>query len=95
MVKVGDQESLLRGKNYLNGFLILQNLRTIYSMIWIIFLVGCEKVKVMQKNWIGKSLGCEINFKVSDQENTEINVFTTRPDTIFGASFIAFLLIIH
>ena len=48
-----------------------------------------EKVKVMQKNWIGKSLGCEINFKVSDQENTEINVFTTRPDTIFGASFIA------
>ena len=48
-----------------------------------------EKVKTMQKNWIGKSLGCEIKFQVSNQEKTKINVFTTRPDTIFGASFIA------
>jgi len=47
-----------------------------------------EKVKLMQKNWIGKSLGCEINFEVEKNEN-KINVFTTRPDTIFGASFIA------
>jgi leucyl-tRNA synthetase len=47
-----------------------------------------EKVKLMQKNWIGKSIGCEINFKVNDL-NQEIKVFTTRPDTIFGASFIA------
>ncbi len=47
-----------------------------------------EKVKLMQKNWIGKSLGCEINFKI--HKNVDfINVFTTRPDTIFGASFIA------
>tara|TARA_B100000575_G_scaffold293625_1_gene305665 strand:- start:2836 stop:5343 length:2508 start_codon:yes stop_codon:yes gene_type:complete len=47
-----------------------------------------EKVKLMQKNWIGKSIGCEINFKITeDQQN--INIFTTRPDTIFGASFIA------
>ncbi len=47
-----------------------------------------EKVKLMQKNWIGKSFGCEINFEI---ENTEekINIFTTRPDTIFGASFVA------
>lgn len=47
-----------------------------------------EKVKLMQKNWIGKSFGCEINFEI---ENTKkkISVFTTRPDTIFGASFIA------
>ncbi len=47
-----------------------------------------EKVKLMQKNWIGKSFGCEINF---DIENTKkkVSVFTTRPDTIFGASFIA------
>ena len=42
----------------------------------------------MQKNWIGKSVGCEIEFKV-DGEDKKINVFTTRPDTIFGASFIA------
>ena len=44
----------------------------------------------MQKNWIGKSFGCEINFKIiSEKTNELINVFTTRPDTIFGASFIA------
>ena len=42
----------------------------------------------MQKNWIGKSFGCELNFKIENSEN-KINVFTTRPDTIFGASFIA------
>ena len=42
----------------------------------------------MQKNWIGKSIGCEINFKI-EGENEKINVFTTRPDTIFGASFLA------
>jgi leucyl-tRNA synthetase len=47
-----------------------------------------EKVKLMQKNWIGKSEGCEIDF-ISDSENTKITIFTTRPDTIFGASFIA------
>ena len=47
-----------------------------------------EKVRLMQKNWIGKSVGCEIDF-ISDFKNTKIKVFTTRPDTIFGASFIA------
>ena len=47
-----------------------------------------EKVKLMQKNWIGKSFGCEINFKLKDN-NKKINIFTTRPDTIFGMSFIA------
>ena len=47
-----------------------------------------DKVKLMQKNWIGKSFGCEINFNVIDSKDT-IKVFTTRPDTIFGASFIA------
>ena len=47
-----------------------------------------DKVKLMQKNWIGKSYGCEIDFKIHGQEE-KIKVFTTRPDTIFGASFIA------
>jgi leucyl-tRNA synthetase len=47
-----------------------------------------EKVRLMQKNWIGKSVGCEIDF-ISDFKNTKIKIFTTRPDTIFGASFIA------
>ena len=43
-----------------------------------------EKVKLMQKNWIGKSIGCEINFKIENYEEP-IKIFTTRPDTIFGA----------
>ena len=47
-----------------------------------------EKVKLMQKNWIGKSFGCEINFVIENQTDP-INIFTTRPDTIFGASFLA------
>jgi len=47
-----------------------------------------EKVKLMQKNWIGKSMGCEIDFKLVGNEE-KIKVFTTRPDTIFGASFLA------
>jgi len=47
-----------------------------------------EKVKLMQQNWIGKSFGCEINFQISNQKEI-IKIFTTRPDTIFGASFIA------
>ena len=47
-----------------------------------------EKVKLMQKNWIGKSSGCEIEFEVENNKK-KITVFTTRPDTIFGASFIA------
>jgi len=47
-----------------------------------------EKVKLMQKNWIGKSTGCEIDFKITEKEK-KIKIFTTRPDTIFGASFLA------
>ncbi len=47
-----------------------------------------EKVKLMQKNWIGKSIGCELDFKISSLDK-KIRIFTTRPDTIFGASFIA------
>ncbi len=49
-----------------------------------------NKVKVMQKNWIGKSFGCEINFKIHEPKNVnEIKCFTTRPDTLFGMSFLA------
>jgi leucyl-tRNA synthetase len=47
-----------------------------------------EKVKLMQKNWIGRSEGCEIDF-VTNCKDLKIKIFTTRPDTIFGASFIA------
>ena len=49
-----------------------------------------NKVKVMQKNWIGKSFGCELDFKVSGNPRVEkIKCFTTRPDTLFGMSFMA------
>ena len=47
-----------------------------------------ENVKTMQKNWIGKSHGAEIKFKIKDTKEF-LTVFSTRPDTIFGASFIA------
>jgi len=47
-----------------------------------------ESVKVMQKNWIGKSDGAEIIFKIKDS-NKNIPVFTTRADTLFGCTFLA------
>ena len=47
-----------------------------------------DKVKLMQENWIGKSRGMRISFALSDGSD-EIDVYSTRPDTIFGASFVA------
>ena len=48
-----------------------------------------ERVRLMQHNWIGKSTGAEINFSVTDARYDDIKVFTTRPDTLYGASFLA------
>jgi len=49
-----------------------------------------NKVKTMQKNWIGKSFGCEVDFKIESSLPVEnIKCFTTRPDTLFGFSFLA------
>ena len=49
-----------------------------------------NKVKLMQKNWIGKSFGCEIEFKIEGDKQVEsIKCYTTRPDTLFGFSFLA------
>ncbi|MFN2256951.1 MAG: leucine--tRNA ligase [Desulfuromonadaceae bacterium] len=47
-----------------------------------------ESVLTMQRNWIGRSTGCEINFKTEDGAET-ISVFTTRQDTVFGATFMS------
>jgi len=47
-----------------------------------------EKTKLMQKNWIGKSYGADIEFKVDSAEKESITVFTTRPDTLFGATYV-------
>ncbi len=58
-------------------------------------LAGCdqlpgwpEKVLTMQRNWIGKSIGAEIEFRVAGRQST-LRIFTTRPDTIFGATFMS------
>jgi len=49
-----------------------------------------NKVKIMQKNWIGKSFGSEIDFKIEGNLPVEkVKCFTTRPDTLFGLSFLA------
>ena len=49
-----------------------------------------NKVKVMQKNWIGKSFGCEVEFKIESSKPIQsIKCYTTRPDTLFGFSFLA------
>ena len=87
MVEDGDQMRWWKEKNYLNGFNItkfsdqlLQDLEQLNG--WP------EKVKLMQKNWIGKSYGCEINFETYINDD-KIKIFTTRPDTIFCASFLA------
>jgi leucyl-tRNA synthetase len=47
-----------------------------------------DSIKEIQRNWIGKSEGCSVKFKVASAGQHDIEVFTTRPDTIFGVSFI-------
>ncbi len=47
-----------------------------------------EQVKTMQRNWIGKSHGCEVEFPITGQEGN-LKVYTTRPDTLMGATYVA------
>ena len=47
-----------------------------------------EQVKTMQRNWIGKSYGCEVEFPIAGQEGN-LKVYTTRPDTLMGATYVA------
>ncbi|MBN1900942.1 class I tRNA ligase family protein, partial [Candidatus Sumerlaeota bacterium] len=52
-----------------------------------------EHVRIMQKNWIGKSYGCLVNFQLADPrpgEDPLIPIFTTRPDTLYGVTFMVF-----
>ena len=46
-----------------------------------------ESTKEIQRNWIGKSVGAHINFKIAEMENLSFTVFTTRCDTLFGATY--------
>ena len=48
-----------------------------------------DKVRLMQENWIGKSQGLKLRFDIVNHEDRQIEIFTTRPDTLFGASFVA------
>ena len=47
-----------------------------------------ERVKIMQENWVGKSIGANISFKIKDNKE-DLVVFTTRPDTLYGVTYIA------
>lgn len=47
-----------------------------------------DKIKAAQENWIGRSEGAEVEFGISNIEDSKITVFTTRPDTLFGATFL-------
>jgi leucyl-tRNA synthetase len=47
-----------------------------------------DKIKLMQENWIGKSSGCRLRFQLNERDD-QIEVYTTRPDTLFGAAFVA------
>jgi leucyl-tRNA synthetase len=66
---------------------------TAYSDDLLAALEGLErwpdKVRLMQKNWIGRSEGLRLRFDVAGDAADGIEVFTTRPDTLFGASFVA------
>ena len=47
-----------------------------------------DKIKAMQRNWIGRSEGAQVKFAIDGRDNQDIVVFTTRPDTLFGVGFI-------
>ena len=89
MGKVGDPVHLSREKVKSMVFKITQfadNLLTNLDKLdnWP------NKVNIMQKNWIGKSYGCEIKFQIEGSDKIkDIECYTTRPDTLFGMSFLA------
>jgi leucyl-tRNA synthetase len=89
-------EEVVDGKSEVGGFPVVRRpmrqwmLRiTAYAQRLIDELEGLdwpESIKLLQRNWIGKSEGAEIDFKI-DNHDAQIRVFTTRPDTIYGATY--------
>jgi leucyl-tRNA synthetase len=89
-------EEVIDGKSEVGGFPVIRRpmrqwmLRiTAYAERLLDDLEGIDwshSLKEMQRNWIGRSEGAEVEFKIQDSEST-ITVFTTRPDTLFGATY--------
>lgn len=90
-------DEVINGKSERGGFpVIRKNMKQ-----WVLdipkyaekLLAGLEEIdwpestKEIERNWIGKSVGAEIRFKVADSNNLEFTVFTTRPDTLFGSTY--------
>ena len=90
-------DEIIDGKSERGGFLVVRkNMKQ-----WIldipkyaeVLLAGLdeldwpESTKEIQRNWIGKSVGAEVNFKVANHEDLQFTVFTTRCDTLFGATY--------
>ncbi len=96
-------EQVENGRGWRSGALIERKLMKSWTMRITCFadellnglneLEGwADQVKVMQKNWIGKSLGALIHWQISEdigEDFSHIDTYTTRPDTLFGASFVA------
>jgi leucyl-tRNA synthetase len=90
-------EEVVDGKSEVGGFPVVRRpmrqwmLRiTAYAQRLLDDLEGLEwseSLKEMQRNWIGKSEGARVRFQVADAPGVEIEVFTTRPDTLFGATY--------
>ncbi len=91
-------EQVVDGKCERCGTLVIQ--KNLYQWFFKItdyaeeLLEGLDKIDwpsetiLKQKNWIGKSEGAEVNFKIVDNDYDEIKVFTTRPDTLFGVTYV-------
>ena len=93
-------DEVINGKSERGGFLVVRK----KMKQWIldipkyadILLKGLddidwpESTKEIQRNWIGRSEGAEVTFKVANSDNLQFTVFTTRPDTLFGATYCVF-----
>ena len=90
MEKAGGLVQLLRGKKLNQWFFKISKFSDELLNDLDLLNGWPEKVKTMQKNWIGKSFGCEVDFKIEGSKDIEkVRCYTTRPDTLFGLSFIA------
>ena len=92
-------EQVIEGRGWRSGALVEKRLLsqwflriTAYSDELLEAIDGLERwperVRLMQENWIGRSEGARVSFKIAGRDD-EVEVFTTRPDTLFGASFLA------